>query len=515
MIKKCLVFGLLSLVLLNVSAAEQLTDGGVQAVLEAQADGIQPQQQVDAEEIVTAYQDKKNFYTKIGEYKIFSIGTGSVIINGEIASSDAFLKRDMAATIAMINARIEIMTTISTEMTAEQRREIPGTPSEPEVPEEVVKGIAAFEENAKELFAARQKDDLIQQIEDKTLTGQKLIDVIDQVVTDDPEALAANKALRTDYLNAQKTKEGLKKELESTTSVIKRLSKMPIFGCTVIAQAETVKTLAPNRHELTVAVLMVWSKKLQEGAAAILKGESVTFPPDKKGREIYDWLKEQDRSTIIGGRQFIDKDGKMWFLGASSRMLSGSTTQQEKNKIAAKMTASSNAVFSLFSEAGVADSARQTLTKYEDMNQMETNEATEEVARSFQQNYKDLRISGLTSLKSGSHVHPLLNQKAYVAIYGINTADAKTLRDIRDNFYKTAKEVNTAQERERGKEAELKKQYEASKDNPTARAEGAAEAKGIMADKKDDAVNVPNGGQGGKIKAGATAIPDNGDEPTF
>ena len=91
MIKKCLVFGLLSLVLLNVSAAEQLTDGGVQAVLEAQADGIQPQPQVDAQEIVRAYQKRKKFRTRTDKYQIFARGAGRVFIDGEVASEQAFL----------------------------------------------------------------------------------------------------------------------------------------------------------------------------------------------------------------------------------------------------------------------------------------------------------------------------------------------------------------------------------------------------------------------------------------
>jgi hypothetical protein len=528
MFKRNLMCGLLAVgLLMNVAWADEeapqpaqaqpapLNDGGVQAVLESQADGLAAENVQNAETIVTQYMNRKKFHTNISKKVIFAVGIGKVVLSEEVAGKNTLLQRDLAATMALIDARMEIMRTIASEMSGEQISELYQDPITQKVPENVQKDHDAYLESAKAIFAAAQKDDYVQMVEDKELSGQKLIDTIDQVGGTD-EAMAANKALRGAYLEAVKVADNVKNELASLTSKVDLASRLVLIGTSVLAQSESIAKNDKGQNELTVAILMVWSDKLMKGAAAILEGKSVTFEPDKKGRDVWDWMETQNPATLLGGRQFIDKDGKMWFLGASSRVREGNTVEQRKARAAAKLTARTNTVYFLFSEAALKESLEQTMKTYTNLANEESNDANEKVAESFRQSYKNLNINGLQEIIGGEYPHPLLNNKIFVSVMGINSGDVETLRSIRDNFYKKAKEINTAQERERGKVAELENQYQKSKDNPAARAEGAGEAKGIMNEKQQEKVlDVKKGQQGGKIRNGATAIPDNGDENAF
>ena len=515
MLKRILLSGLL-VALFSMSAfsdEKPLTDGGVEAVLDAQLDALQAQPTVDAGTIIDDYQDEKGWMTDPQKGVIFAKGTAKVVIDGDIAGAEAFRRRDVAATMALMFARMEIIETIASEMSGEQMMVIPGNPITPELSEESQGAIDAYRNKAMEVFSAHDKDDLVQQVEDKQLSGDELIATLEQVASKDEQAEL--KELQKAYKAGLEELAGIKTKLSEITNKVELTSKMPIFGCTIIAQAESIKELGKGEHELMVAVLMVWSKKLQEGASAILKGEDVTYTPDKKGRTIREWLKEQDLSTILGGRQFIDKDGKMWFIGISSRVLEGNTVKQKQAERTAASFARQNAVLSLFAEASAAESAMQSASQFENSQGKEITEVVEEMSINTSAKYEKLQINGLQRLIGRAFHHPLLNSSAHTEIYGINTADVTALRNIRDNFYATFKEVAAAQERERGKVAELEKQYEASKDNPQARAEGAAEARQIMTGKPSEVIDAQEVSPAGKIRSGATTIQDNGDEDTF
>jgi len=515
MLKRVLLSTLLAaLFAVNAFADDKpLSDGGVDAVLESQLDGIQAQPSVDAEEIVGAYQDKKKFWNDPEKGVIFGTGHCEVPINGNIADSNTFTIRDLATTVAILRARAEITASIASEMSASQLFNQPDNPVRNELPEETRQGIDAYQNKAMEIFSAHDKDDLVQQVEDGQLAGEQLIATLEQVATQDE--LEELKELQKNYIAGMKAASELQTELSSMENKSDLCSRMPIFGCTGLAQAESIIQEGSGKYKLKVAVLMVWSKKLQEGATAILEGKDVTYAPDKKGRAVREWLHEQDLSTILGSRQFIDKDGKMWFMGASSRLREGNTTAKRSAEIAAEMSARSNTVFSLVAESSMNRNASAVGKTIENPKGEEKVEAPEKTGEMLSASFTNVQINGVQKLFAREISHPLLNRKAYTMIYGVNTADVTALRSIRDNFYKTAKEVNTAQERERGKVAELEKQYEASKDNPQARAEGAAEAKQIMTAKPAEVIDAPAAAPVGKIRSGATTIKDNDDEDTF
>ena len=318
---------------------------------------------------------------------------------------------------------------------------------------------------------------------------------------------------------AEQMKGTISKELKSS---LQSISAMPIFGCTVLQQAETV-TEKNGKYTYQIAVIYTWSEELQHAAAEVLKGNVVKFKPGKK--TIAQWLADKEKkgalATWIGPRKFIDNEGNIWFLGiAAAPVDENDGDENDKLREIAEMEAEGEVMFSLFSEAY----SRRTLNKLMQTRRLDsTGEAETKVLKDFSKEQSEAfknSISGLTPKWSKTVKHQPSGLPLQVVVYAINAGAGPNLKKIQAAATRLGIEVNTAQERERGYQGELRQQYNASKDNPDARRQGVADANAELkkpAPQPKSAVVAPQprstapASGSGTLRQGATVIIDDED----
>jgi rubrerythrin len=253
-----------------------------------------------------------------------------------------------------------------------------------------------------------------------------------------------------DEIDAQA--KALKGEIQSEmTSSVSKMAKMPLFGATVIAQAESWNE-DDERYE--VAVLVCWSNTLHRAARAIATGEDFRVKPRKNKGNVNEWLKKQDLAVMSGPRQYLDKDGKRWFLGISARALPKASSQRRKAKSLTEMFASQMAVFCVYADLASQKTASQMM-QTRNAGKMDSTQVAESMAETLTQQFKNKTVRGLVKLMSKEMVHPISGETIYISIYGINPTFAKQAQALEAKNYATAVQSNLYQSEEKGRKAGL------------------------------------------------------------
>lgn len=227
-----------------------------------------------------------------------------------------------------------------------------------------------------------------------------------------------------------------------STSVVETLAKAPIMGASILLQAESWNE---EEEEYEVSTLMVWSPKLEKAAKAIVTGETYPLKP-KNGVSVQDWLKTQELSTLVGPRQYVDKDGERWFLGGYAMPVEGSSSLKRKNKGIADIFAKKETAMALYADIETqkkAAIAMQTRSPEEFKGKDHTEVATS-LAEQTRQSIEDRPVSGLSKLLSKTIVHPISQQKIYLVVYGISGSSASEALKIERSVYQSAAAGNRA-----------------------------------------------------------------------
>ena len=449
----------------------------------------------------------------------------------------------------LITAKASIIETIFSKMSGSRILNVPGNPIAKQLEKEmkeVNKALAAAQKdletfgfnyqeaaarrdsvNASEVmatisswFTAKDKENYAAKLDaDKK-------EAYENAKKDFQEAAAKYEELKD---KAEQVKGTVSKELKTSLS---RVSAMPIYGCTVLQQADSIQK-RNGKYRYQIAILYCWSGKMQEAAGQILQGNSMKFKPGKK--TLKEWLNHKAKagalSTWVGPRNFIDKNGNMWFLGIASAPTDDDADTEEANREAAELEAASEVMFALYSDAA----SSKTLEKLSRTVRLDaTGEAQTKVYKDYsktqQESFKDIQISGNSKVYSGTVKHQPSGLDIQVVIYAVNSGSVKALKDIQKRAVALGIEVNTAQEVERGRQEQYRKSFEASKNNPEARRAGANAAQKDLkaeADKRAAARRAANkpkntfeenkavekkGGNKGQLKTGTTKIVDEDDD---
>ncbi len=491
-----------------------------------------------ASEIIEEYMDKKGYETDISKGVIFQTAKAKMTLKDTSVTSNLLNQRSMLALRAYLKAKLEIVATIRSEMSGEQLVSMPGSPVANTLDQNEMALINDMPLLSEGILHLLGKDELLPQIECEALTSDALVQTVDAAMQKAPENVKNNsdyrkmvavyQAQKGKYIDACHKAESGKKVLEEISNKAELLAKMPIYGVTVIKQTESI---SPD-GEVEVAVLVCWSKKLNNAASRILQGADTTYAPDKKGRTVKQYLQSHKTLySMMASRQFIDKDGKMWFIGIQPASTKGNDIVQEKNEVGAQTLARSYVVQALFAEAVLQQYCEQNWKRLGDGSNDENEELEDEftntVEREIRTKYSKIPLFGLRKIYDLKVAHPLYGgEKIYIAIYGINSGDISALKSIRDEMYKTGLAVNKALEFERGKNAQMNKRFEESKNDPAARAAGAASANQTLREPVKQAqpsnmqqLNIKgktnNDNSGNKVSSGAVEVEDNDDNDDF
>ena len=238
---------------------------------------------------------------------------------------------------------------------------------------------------------------------------------------------------------------------ENQMSAVETMAKMPLFGATVIMQTESWDS-SSGKYQL--AILLCWSMELERMARAIATGEDVRLKPSANSLDIHDWLEKQDLATMIGPRQYVDKEGRRWFLGVTARPYSENlpSVKRRQNKNSVELFAQQMAAFSLFADVEghkLALSAMETGTA-EGGNEAAVAEGS---AERLTQAFQNKKIRGLQRLAEEEVTHPITGEQIIVAVYGVNASDAHIALAVEKIIFATAVKANQHQAVERGRDA--------------------------------------------------------------
>ncbi len=186
------------------------------------------------------------------------------------------------------------------------------------------------------------------------------------------------------------------------------VAKWPLFGVTVLAQAEVW-----DGKNYTIALAAVWSETLHKAAKAALLGKESKA---KIGQyTVGEWLASRDLSLVCGPRQMVDKDGNRVFLGIAAREIGINAARDTVNREAAKSSAESYLVFSLFSdvEQRIAHNAAAHFAELD-------TDASEEIDRRMSQKVEKRVISGSREIANYELEHPITHKQMYVSVYSMD-----------------------------------------------------------------------------------------------
>ncbi len=450
----------------------------------------------------------------------------------------------------LLQAKAEIIETIMSSMSASRILDIPGNPIAVQMEEEMeeingeikVMGEELAEMDAKLAESLKNRD---------TMTHNEIFSVISswftrsgeenlaQTLTEEKKAAYDKayenfKVAQKRYDEVLEKAETLKGKLsESLSTNISRVSAMPIYGCTILQQAETYTKESSGAYKCRMAIVYAWSNEMQTAAGEILKGESIPFTPGKKS--IKQWLSSKAKTgafaSWVGPRQYIDDKGNMWFLGISCTPVAKRATENNKARLIANINAAAEVMFSLYADASTSSTVEKLMQTKVGANGEDETKVYEDVHTKQQESFKDIQISGNSKLWSGTVRHPASGLDLNVSIYGVNSGSVKALKAIQTASHALGIEVNTAQEVERGRQQQMKQSFESSKSNAAARATGAAQARSELdaeaakakerrAQRKQQAATfkedktksaTPNKTKG-QLRAGGTFVIDDDDE---
>lgn len=472
------------------------TGSAVAEMTQAQAEEVP--RQPTAKEMIEDY-----FNSKEGWNKGYDEEADRIIVTDYIefdvknpkVESGFIDERKERMTELLLKAKSKIIETIMSKMSGSRILDVPGNPIAKQLEKEnaeMNKALAAAKDDLAKLDA-NLADALARR---DGVTPSELVAVISSWFTSaEKENIAekfdADKKERYDnakadfeaaaakYKELSEKAEALKgtiqKEMKTSLS---RVSEMPIYGCTVLQQADSISE-KNGRYKYQIAIVYSWSGEMMKAAGEILKGQAVKFNPGKKSMK--EWIASKVQkgalSSWVGPRQYIDNQGDMWFLGIACSPVADDSDANDANREMAELEAASEVMFSLYSDATSSKTLNKLTRVKVGANGEKETQVLKDYSKTQGESFKDIQISGNTELWSGILKHEPSGIDMNVAVYGVNSGNVKALKDIQTRSVALGIEVNTYQEQERGRQQALKQTFENSKTNPEARKGGAEQAK--------------------------------------
>ena len=381
---------------------------------------------------------------------------------------DFFIKREMAAKRAVLEGKAAIIEMINTEMSAAEKFDMPGTDVHKQLGAKAEKIKAAMEQQQALLASLLEQTDKAeadmlrgttfgQRLDDAMAGAIKKLDKDYDADKHDAAAKARYESLKAKYQAASKEFAALKEEAEKLQesvqarqeSAVVTMSRMPLYGSTVIMQTESWDDAA-GRYQ--VAVMITWSKTLERAVRAIVTGENFKTKPGKK--TVQQWLRGQELATMVGPRQYVDDKGNRWFLGVTARKYNDEMTSitRKQSKGSTEQFAKQMAAFCVFADVESYKNAQQAMETRG--NEKETVDAVaESYAETLSQAFEKKTIRGLQKLASVETQHPITGDDIYVAVFGVNASSAAAALEAEKLNYTTKMMDNSHQTEERGRRA--------------------------------------------------------------
>ena len=266
---------------------------------------------------------------------------------------------------------------------------------------------------------------------------------------------------------------------EAQMSSAEFLADRPICGATCIRQSESW-----NNGKYQVAMAFAWSFALERSAEAILTGEKIVCKPKEGGKSVEDWLESVNPAFMSGPMQFVDADGRRWFLGVSAGAADDSLDSHtlKTNRRIADLSAKQMVAFSLFADVKAKEEMSQGLLSKKNDGK-KTTETFAELESTISQSVKNMTLRGVGQLLAEEVEHPVTGGKIYVSIYGIDQDGAEAALAAEAKNYKAKAAFERQKNVEKDRDAANAALVESAKKDGAAK--GAKAKKGQAAPKPE------------------------------
>jgi hypothetical protein len=461
-----------------------VNDSGMDAITDAQNNPAKSVKNIDASEQLQNIMEKKNYNSGWDDEKkrYFVLEQASFDCENPNYNKSFLIQRDAAVKQAVLKAKVKIIEYVATDMSAKDQLTTPGTDLNKKLGEELeeLEDKIAYQKNIVQELLAEYDRAKAEKLAGVTW-GDRLKAMMDAAIKKLDKEYSTKKIsdkkrkryeeAKSNYLQAkgemtslEQKAAALKGTVKATfTSAVETMADMPLYGATVIFQAESWDSAS---KQYKVAVLLCWSNKLERAVRAIVTGDDkFKIVARGKGLTVHQWIKKQDIAVMSGPRQFIDKNGNRWFVGISSRALPRSSSGQEHARDVSEMMAKQMAAFCLYADVESNKKAK-TMMQTRNGGGRDVSVAADSMEKTLTQSFKNKKIRGLQNIYSKSVIHPISGKKIFVAVYGVNQNSAKAALEIEKINYTTKIADNKHQSREKGRKDAYKTAVRVSKDDP-------------------------------------------------
>ena len=470
---------------------QQVTDGGVAAVTEAQSEnGVPAQERQGAEDVLRKLMAKRGWNESWDNDKkrFIAVGTATFKSADPAKQKDLQARRRFAAKEAALIAKAKLIQFLRQEMSAEDQIVTPGTDLNKAMNAEIENLLANVARQKEFVASLAEKAD---RTEAEALRGTSLTQRLDDLIAAlikkldkeykadkrDEAAIARHKAAleelkreKAHYEDLVKRANSLRNQIvETQKSSVKSMAAMPVFGSTVMLQTESWD----KDGTYQVSVMLAWSNVLERAARAIVTGEKYSVKPNAKNTPIHTWLEKQDLASMVGSRQFIDNKGNRWFLGIAAEPCGRKLHPRTRNinQQRARLFASQEALYGVFADVRAQEAAADMMTVRSAGKDSEGNEEFSEqtagtFARNMEQKVKGLTIRGGQVLMSKTVVHPITGDEIYVVVYGFNPLSVGPALKAWQRNYATRVQMERHQTVERGRQAAVNDAVKAATNDP-------------------------------------------------
>lgn len=407
----------------------------------------------DAKDLADKYLEDNQLHESWNEEKKIFIAVGEAVFDSEDPSYDnSFItKRSLKSMEAILDAKAKIIEYVQTKMSALDKAVTPGTDINAKFKEDIERSQKRME--AQKMKVAKLLED-VDQAQAEALRGatfgDRLNSLMDAAIakldqTYSVEKIEAKK--REKYEKAKARYEESSNELkelekkiaaytgtitETLSTKVETMSKMPLFGAVPVAQFES---WCEEEEQFKVAIVVLWSSKMERVARAFITGEDFKVPPGNIS--LREWIKNQDWSTATGGRRFRDSSGTVHFVGIAASPVGKSSSSEKRARGMSEQFAKKEVAMAIFSDVESYKKAEAMMQTRSGGAGKDVSNAVDSFASTISQKIKNRQIHGLQKLYGKKLVHPISQQKMYVSIYSLSGNSAKQALLMQERNYLT------------------------------------------------------------------------------
>lgn len=425
-----------------------------------------------------------------------AVGTAVFALDG-VDATDFLKMRSIKAMEAELNAKRDIIEFARTELSADIVVTLPDTGLGTEFDEEraavqraIEKETRAFQQALAAVNEAKAKEFAGLDVEEFLVNG--IAAVAKRFMIDiDISKLQANQAQKIQNLLANMEKidanlQALKAKAEQlrgalqqeNVSEVSTFASMALLGGMTIATFESVKD---GQYE--ISVVTTWSASQEKLVRAFFENKDVTLRPGKAS--VGEFVKSLPLATTLGGRKFLDKDGKFHIVGIGAWPLSGKTSAARRAATGqARAQALSNIAFALRGDYEAKAVAQTKAQEIRDDKGGTKSQVAENLAETISGQIHGMQLQGVSTRATKVVKSPLNGQDMMVVVSAMSVGDAQAARNMEKTNAESAVIQGEANSKSVGKKAAYDDAVKAADHSREAFAEGAAEARAELAPTK-------------------------------